>query len=347
MKIFSFIIVLFLTVPSLKAQVEEEIGFKYMKAEYLVETERYEDAIKALNEIIREDATYKDALILRAQSKYMMAAYRGTKMDIIDHIQENGVSARAALWLGKADFKMSNYDAALSSLLLATAKLRDADGFEYLGDIYQRNSNADEACAYYQKSSQMGSSKAAAKLRNYCGAVSTPVNRNPQKDKNDDVVVLNPENKLPTDSDIDEHDNPSDSDPIFKKKPGSDSPVVVIDEEPAYEEDNRFPPADDTPQHIEIDEDLSLTIYGQGLGKRKVLDQPNILILSDVDGIVAVDICVNERGKVESAELNMTKSTMNKEHLVSLALRKAKEFWFEKSDYAQQCGVILFDIKKM
>jgi len=105
-----------------------------------------------------------------------------------------------------------------------------------------------------------------------------------------------------------------------------------------------LPPDDNTPNEIEIDEDLTLVIRGQGLGKRRVLDQPNILILSDEDGIVAVDICVNKRGKVETAEFNSKLSTIAKKSLVSLAIRKSKDFWFEKNDYKEQCGVIMFKI---
>jgi len=106
-----------------------------------------------------------------------------------------------------------------------------------------------------------------------------------------------------------------------------------------------LPPDDNTPNTIVIDEDLTLIIRGEGLGKRKVLDQPNILILSDEDGTVAIDICVNKRGKVESAEFNTKLSTIAKKSLVSLSIRKAKDFWFEKNDYKEQCGVIMFKIK--
>ena len=74
------------------------------------------------------------------------------------------------------------------------------------------------------------------------------------------------------------------------------------------------------------------------------MDQPNILILSDTDGTVSVDICVNKRGKVESAEFNSKLSTIATKSLVSLAIRKAKDFWFESNDYKEQCGVIMFKI---
>lgn len=106
------------------------------------------------------------------------------------------------------------------------------------------------------------------------------------------------------------------------------------------------PTPQNTPNEIEIDEDLTLVSVGQGLGKRRILDQPNILILSDEDGIVAVDICVNKRGKVETAQFNSKLSTLAKKRLVSIAIRKSKDFWFEKNDYIEQCGVIIFKIKE-
>ena len=102
------------------------------------------------------------------------------------------------------------------------------------------------------------------------------------------------------------------------------------EEDESTDDDGNMPGEDNTPNQIEIDEDLTLIIRGQGLGRRKVLDQPNILILSDEDGTVSIDICVNKRGKVESAEFNSKLSTIAKKSLVSLAIRKSKDFWFEK-----------------
>jgi hypothetical protein len=105
------------------------------------------------------------------------------------------------------------------------------------------------------------------------------------------------------------------------------------------------PVEDDTPLDIEIDEDLSITIMGQGLGKRKILEKPSILILSEKDGVVAIEVCINENGRVESAEFNQSKSTIENKGLVSLAIRKSKEFWFEKSDFLKQCGFIFYKVK--
>jgi len=104
------------------------------------------------------------------------------------------------------------------------------------------------------------------------------------------------------------------------------------------------PKIDMSVNEIDVDEDLSL-VFRNGIGSRKVLDQPNILILSEAGGDVAVDVCINSRGKVETASLNKELSSIDTPSLVSLATRKAKEFWFEKSDDNEMCGVIVFKIK--
>ena len=61
--------------------------------------------------------------------------------------------------------------------------------------------------------------------------------------------------------------------------------------------------------------------------------------------MVTVEVCVNANGNVEYAEFVAAKSTLTQNSLVSLAIRKAKEFWFEDSDYPKQCGYIRFKIK--
>jgi len=134
-----------------------------------------------------------------------------------------------------------------------------------------------------------------------------------------------------------------------KNNQGSDDSTAGTDDStddtPATKPvDSNLPPDDDTANEIVVDEDLTIEIYGNSLGKRRVLDQPNILIMSDDVGLVAMDICVNKRGKVESAELNTELSTIEKPSLISLAVRRAKDFWFEKNDYKEQCGVMIFKI---
>ena len=110
-------------------------------------------------------------------------------------------------------------------------------------------------------------------------------------------------------------------------------------------DDPTIPKEDDFRQLVEIDEELSIDIYGQGLGRRKITVVPSILIIADETGTVTLDICVNNLGEVTKAEFNGTMSTIAKKSMVNLALRKAKEFTFEKSVYTNQCGYMVFKVK--
>lgn len=94
-----------------------------------------------------------------------------------------------------------------------------------------------------------------------------------------------------------------------------------------------------------VDDDLNIQISGQELGLRKIKEVPSILILSDENGKVCINICVNKEGQVIKAEFNPTMSTIVQKSLVSLALRKAKEFEFATGKYESQCGIIIFEVK--
>lgn len=360
-----------------KAQnLEDEVEFNYIKAKYLLDTERYEDAIKAFTKIISEEKEYKDALLLRAQAKYAMAAYQGTKKDVLLYAATKGLTGMAATLLGKADYKMGRTDAAINSLSVAVMfNKEDAQIPEFLGNLYEDSDQLLKACEFWEKASYMGSSKARIKAKKVCGSTFREETHNqkprdtrgndaeePIEEKTQEIPEEVREMKDESTSIGDHSDdtlNKPTKDKVLKKKDeneqtkdDSEDPIRetedennTIEEEPVREaEVEKMPEEDNTPNEIEIDEDLTLVIRGQGLGKRKVLDQPNILILSDNDGIVSIDICVNKRGKVESAEFNSKLSTIAKKSLVSLAIRKSKDFWFEKNDFKEQCGVIMFKI---
>lgn len=359
-----------------KAQnLEEEVEFNYIKAKYLLDTERYEDAIKAFTKIINDQKDFKDALLLRAKAKYAMAAYSGTKKDVLLYAASKGMTGMAATLLGKADYRMGRTDAAINSLSIAVMMNEEEDAQipEFLGNLYEDKDQLLKACSYWQKATAMGSTKASIKAKKVCGdtytkqekpssipgktKINIPETTRKQRDEEQTSTPIEMKDGTTTGGHLDDSlgkptredstengeegqvDEPT-NDPLDTNTEDSDGSTV---EDP--EEYDRMPSEDNTPNEIEIDSDLTLVIRGQGLGKRKVLDQPNILILSDEDGIVAVDICVNKRGKVESAEFNSKLSTIAKKSLVSLAIRKSKDFWFEKNDYKEQCGVIMFKIK--
>jgi len=341
-----------LVVVMTKAQdVENELGFKYVKAQYLMETERYEDAIKAFTAIIKENSAYEDALLQRAKAKYAMAAYKGTKKDVLAYASTNGINEEVLMLLGKADYKLKNEDAALNSLLTATGPvLSDPQIYEFIGKIYKDKGQLLKACDFWATGADMGSSKCESLSRKVCGSTApkrdTAEQTSSKKDSNktgglgknraDDVLgkAKTDETKIDIKGNDDKENSKADEEEIE---------VIAKEEEPKKKEKkDGLPPEDDSPNDIEIDEELTITIYGNDLGNRKVLEVPNILILSEEIGDVAVDICINKRGKVESAELNEELSTIKRPSLVSLAIRKAKDFWFEKNDYKEQCGVMVF-----
>lgn len=373
------LILLFLGITSIalisKAQpVEDELGFKYVKAKYLMETERYEDAIKAFTAIVKEDSKYEEALLYRAEAKYKIAAYKGTKKDILEFISYKGISDKALVLLGKSFYKLGDNTAALNTLLTASSASLDTQVFEFLGNIYQENGKLLKACKIWEEGAELGSSKCESKSRKICGSTRPTSSKKPtekaSKKQNTDGGLGNRKDDIlssgtrHSDKDIKgnktEEENEdgvlssgtrrsdTDIDMTGTSSNNSEETNDKEDEEAKKEIENSsgYPIDDDTPNKIEIDEELDIIIYGNELGRRKVLDQPNILILSEDIGQVAIDICINKRGKVESAEYNGELSSIKKQSLITLAIRKAKDFWFEKSDYKEQCGVMIFD-KKM
>ena len=155
----------------------------------------------------------------------------------------------------------------------------------------------------------------------------------------EDVVIQRPESNNGNNGSS-RDDNKEDEEDEEEEDDRNNEEVDTSEED--YEDD--MPEEDNTVKTIEVDEDLTLEIYGEGLGKRQILNQPNILILSDEDGKVVLNVCVNRNGKVISAEFEPSKSSITKESLVSLATRKVKEFWWEKSRKKEQCGYVVFDI---
>ncbi len=376
----------------LAQEIESEIDFKYVKAKYLLGTERYEEAIKAFTVIIKENPKYADATILRAEAKYAMAAYKGTKKDVLIYIDNKGVTKTAIILLGKAEYRMKNYEAAINSLTLATRlNTDDAQVWEYVGNIHKENGKLLKACEFWQTAAKMGSSKARIKSKKTCGNTeptepekdkvipssrkktkakieSLPSSKHRQtedtKEEKSEEEKKMKDNRTPDQIRRDNDDslkNPTNGTKIGdatnddnikiedKTKKEDDKKVETpeIEEPSTKDEDDSgsMPDEDDFKNVIKVDNDLTLIIKGQGLGRRNVLKQPNILIMANEGGTVAIDICVNKRGKVVSAEFNGQLSTKARKSLVSLAIRKSKDFWFGKSDYKEQCGLILFEIK--
>lgn len=350
MRYLAAMFMIFLTNAIIGQTIDQEIGFKFVKAEYLFGTERYEDAIKELNEIIKSNPNYKNALLLRANTKNKLAAYKGAKEDALKYIELNGITQEVASILGKADYALNNTDAALNSITAAISLgSTDSKLFEQRAQIYQERGQMIKACQDWEAAARLGSTTAGINAKKLCGStipkVEVPTPK-PQTDTNDNTV---PETPTTSNGGQAENNTPpttttTTETPRIETTGGgeqSNTETVPVITQPEI----AIPEEDDTKKTIVIDEDLTLEIYGQGLGKRSILETPSILILSDENGTVTIEICVGSDGTVEFAEYNAAKSTLRKNSLVSLAIRKAKDFWFEKSEFEKQCGFIEFKVK--
>lgn len=82
--------------------------------------------------------------------------------------------------------------------------------------------------------------------------------------------------------------------------------------------------------------------YNQGLSGRRVLKRAPIRDSTAQTGTVVVNLCVNRKGKVISAEYAPKGSSTADEHLVRLALENARQWRFEKSKIKKLCGDIKY-----
>ena len=307
MKRITLFFSLFLCVGLTAQDLESELGFLYVKAEYLLDTDRYEEAIMEFNKIIDQDPAYEEALFKRASAKFAIAAFAGAKKDLLQSFEVKGVTPESLLLFGKTlkntnSHEAANQTLATASLIFEAEKSKSSPSKRIPRKQEETSNNRTE------ESSQDEEKSTGDKIKEGMDDLDAKVN-----DILDDILGNN-----------DEENNGS----------TDDTP-----EEPA--EDIYVP--DNSVNEIYIDEDLTILIK-DGLGSRRILEQPNILILSETSGEVTVDVCVNRNGKVTRAEYNKAKSTLAIQSLVSLAVRKSKEFWFEAVDRDEVCGTIVFKI---
>jgi len=314
MKIFSIILISIFSCLSLHSQsIDEELGFIYVKADYLLETDRYEDAIKEFTKIIAKDPKYKDALYKRAKAKYAIAAFKGTKKDLLQAFELVGITPESLELFGKAQKNLDEHDA--SETTLKTSSMISTGGRTSTSTT--SNKRKDNDTSTEQDDEDKG---ALGSLEDQLSSILEDLLPDRKTDEEGTTTDTGKEGSTTT-TGSDSNDSDTDTEVEVKKEPEVDNSV----------------------NEILIDEDLTLEIK-DGLGGRKILQQPNILILSDKSGEVSVDVCVNANGKVTSAEYNKGNSSISTQSLVSLAVRKSKEFWFKKADAEETCGTIVFKI---
>lgn len=344
--LFSIMLLLLVNV-SFAQSWEEEIGFLYTKAEYLMETERYEEAIKQLTDVTNKNPEYKQALFLKAKAKYELGAFKGAKKDLMIALDIKGLEADLVQLMGLTEYELGEYDKALKNLNVAEVLSPDNHDIKVaLGQIYQNQGKYSLACHKWSEAFKYGSAKARSLMIKHCDAGVGSAKEDPIV--MDDNEFFEEDAEPQVEAKVRDRDREALTNPYNKSKSPSSSALDDNDDEYIEEEvENPVSDAiimDNDINEIIIDEDLTLEIYGNGLGRRRILDQPNILILSDISGKVAVKVCVNKAGRIESAELDEERSSISKQSMISLAIRKSKQFWFAKSKDNEQCGLIVFNI---
>ena len=355
MKYFLYIAIFLFTTTLSSQSLDDEIGFLYTKAKYLISTDRGEDAIKVLNQIITKNKNYEDALLLRAEAKFELGAYAGVRKDLNEYMSSHGISSRVARLYGLADFQGGKDKAALNSINLALLEIKDDKLlYETRAGLLEKEGKLIQACKDYRNAARLGSSKANGIADRLCGRIQT---EKPETKESQDSGMKNGNGKNKEESsssktdikkviikeNVDKAENESEIDVLDTEKEDMETEVDVIDE--TNDENSNTDELEDTSvNEIKVDEELTILISGEGLGSREVMNQPNILIISDQSGSVSIDICVSRGGRVSSATFDNINSTIKKQSLVSLAVRKAKEFWFDAGIGNDKCGKIVFQI---
>ncbi|MBL0100302.1 MAG: tetratricopeptide repeat protein [Saprospiraceae bacterium] len=278
-----FLFFLFIAQVVTAQVLDEETGFIYVKAEYLFETGRYDEAIAQYNTVISKDPKYKDALVHRGMSKYAMAAYKGAKMDAIQYIDLKGINGSSAALLGRSFAAMNDKNAAINSLTAAIAlEDKNAQYYEWRADIYENNDMLLKACQDYEMAMNLGSQAAAIKAKNLCGISKTKTKPNQVPDTDVTSGGSNPPQGNTSPASQPSNPNELGEDEVLSSgtkeeetpPAGSASGQVVAkdstiidDSEPVVDEN--LPKNDDTVNSFVIDEDLSIDVYGQELGKEK------------------------------------------------------------------------------
>lgn len=364
---------IFLTTLFIKGQVdaqsvEEETGFKYVKGNYLFDSGRYDEAIQVYNEIVQDDPSYKSVLVYRARAKYALGASKGAKRDGLAFIELNGLTEEVCLIMGKAEFGLGNPMVSMSYLDFALYRNPvNEEALLFRGNVFFDLEDDVAACTDWHKAKRLGSDKASQQATLYCKRVAIPIDDieviHEESDKKEEGKILSSDEVLSSE-DVEENDSAEDSilggDEVLSSETNDDLPTETAntnEDDYIYDSgqdlDEEFPeevpvfddePLDIVVEIIEIDDDLDIKIY-DGVGSREVREIPDILILSDKAGQVVVDICIDQSGNVVSASLNRKKSTVGSAGLISLALRKSREFKFARSREREQCGKIAFLIK--
>ena len=370
--LISATLALFFTFSYSSAQgIEEETGFKYVKGNYLFDSGRYDEAIQIYNDIIKGNPDFEEVLVYRGRAKYALGAYKGAKKDGLAHIELHGLSKEVCLLMGQAELGVGNPMIAISYLDYALLKDKeDPEIFLYRGNAFFELEDDQNACTDWHRAIRMGSDRARRQADRFCQRVTVKIDDTPIEEK-EEVMMTDDDEETLDDNEVLSSGSASEEPEVIMIDEGGVTPPIIVEEDEEViggvtidtevtdqgviivKEDPREEPpvlvikkepVDDTVVIKEIDEDLDIKVYA-GIGNRELKTVPDMLVLSDKAGQVVVDICVDRSGNVKSASLNRNESTIGSAGLISLALRKSREFKFDRARKSEQCGKLAFVIK--
>jgi len=370
LKITSLLCLLFIGFGTTAQSLDEDPNVVFMKAQVLFDSERYDEAVVMYNQLLAKDKNFARAYMMRAKSKYFLGAPKGTKKDIMEYIVREGVTKEVVKLMSATELELGNLIAAQNYVNTALEMdPYDAEQNKIAGHVLFILKDKTAACEYWETAANLGDLEASSLMKDKC-AVIIQMREMQNKEKKakdledttnesdqEKVVVENNESAEPAEN-SNESDAPEVIDIVKKEIPAKDRTILVPNpkvqdankesEEILVNKSEKSKPQFEEPdmdaiQEIDIDEELSVVI-GNGLGKRKVEDHPDIFMLSTQEGKVVINICVDGTGKVTSAKIDKKKTTLFKTSLTSLALRKSKEFQFYPSFRDQQCGFLIYMI---
>ncbi|MCB0641900.1 MAG: energy transducer TonB [Phaeodactylibacter sp.] len=84
---------------------------------------------------------------------------------------------------------------------------------------------------------------------------------------------------------------------------------------------------------------------GGGLKDRGVQSRPNVSNPTNTTGTVNIEVCVDSKGNVISADYTIRNSTTSNAQLKKIAIDAAKKWKFSSSSVSEQCGTIAYTFK--
>lgn len=317
--------------------LEDDVNVMFMKAKVLYDAERFDEAVRMYSQILSDNEDFAPAYLMRAKSKFELGAFKGTKQDIIEFITLHGVTKEVIKLMAQTEQQLGNQKAAMNYVTTAI-ELDPYDSELYLvkGYIHFIQKDKSEACELWSRSAKLGDRRAQALLEEHCAII---MEMKEMREKEKQTKRTEEREKEP------EVEKEKETDDMVVDETEISEDVDKVPNEPKIQKPVLFEKPDlDAIQEVEIDEELSVVI-GNGLGERKLDSNPDMFIVSDREGKVVINICVDEQGKVVDSSINKKLTTLFKTSLTSLALRKSKEFKFYPSFRDEQCGYLIYVIK--